>query len=135
MKPPLKSDEKAIRKLIQDWAAATRENRNDDVLSGHDSRAIIFDVLAPLQYRGTASYQRSWADWQPTFEVPCLFEIQELKVSVGGSVAFCHCLIRCGGKLPSSELVEDLVRATICLQKKSRKWKIVHQHISMPVTK
>jgi ketosteroid isomerase-like protein len=135
MKPKLKSDEKAVREIIEDWAAATRENRNDDVLNGHDRSALIFDVLAPLQYKGAAAYRKSWADWQPTFEVPSLFELKELRVVVGSDVAFCHCLIRCGGKLPSGEVVEDLVRATFCLQKKSVTWKIAHQHISMPVTK
>jgi ketosteroid isomerase-like protein len=135
MKKPTKSDEKAVRQVINDWAAATRENRNDDVLAGHDRRAVIFDVLAPLQYRGAAAYQRSWAGWQPTFEVPCLFEIKQLSVTVGAGVAFCHFLVRCGGRLPSGKSVEDVVRATMCLKKKSRDWRIVHQHISMPVEK
>lgn len=135
MKPPSNADEKAIHQVIDNWAAATRENRNKDVLSGHDPRAIIFDVLAPLQYRGSKAYRQSWADWQPPFAIPSLFKIEQLRLAVDAHVAFAHGIIRCGGKLPSGEFVEDLVRATLCLRKKSSQWKIVHQHISMPVLK
>lgn len=128
------TDEKAIRQLIEGWAAATRENRKNEILSGHASQAVIFDVLKPLQYKNTASYKRGWARWQPNFEIPSLFKIEQLKLTVGATVAFGHCLIRCGGKLPSGEIIKDVVRATICL-KKDRQWRVVHQHISMPVSK
>ena len=135
MKSKSKSNETAVREVLKQWAAATREDRKDHVLRGHDRNALIFDVLAPLQYKGTAAYRKSWGDWQPTFELPSLYELKELRVLAGTELAFAHCLIRCGGKPLKGKFFEDLVRATFCLKKKAGKWLIVHQHISMPIVK
>lgn len=135
MKTKSPSDLKAIRQLLGNWSAATREGRKEDILTGHDARAVIFDVLVPLQYKGTEAYRRGWAKWQPPFKLPSLFDLKELKITVGTDIAFCHGLIRCGGELPSGKRVKDLVRATLCLRKRAGEWKIVHQHISMPTTK
>jgi ketosteroid isomerase-like protein len=122
------TNEIQIRELINDWAKATREGDDDAVLSNHASDVLIFDVLAPLQYKGVLAYRKSWAEWRPTDEGEALFEIHELGITAGETVAFAHCLIECGKK-PNS----DWVRATFCLQKSDGKWMITHQHGSMPV--
>jgi ketosteroid isomerase-like protein len=54
------TDEVQIRELINDWAKATREGDDDAVLSNHAADLLIFDVLAPLQYKGAAAYRKSW---------------------------------------------------------------------------
>ena len=124
------NDEIQIRKILNDWAKATREGNNDAVLSNHVSDVLIFDVLAPLQYKGADAYRKSWDEWQPTSEGESLFEIHELNITTGEMVAFCHGLIKCGGT-PTV----DWVRATFCLRKMDSKWMITHQHISMPVSR
>jgi ketosteroid isomerase-like protein len=124
------TNEAQIRQLLDDWAKATREGDNDAVLSNHSSDLLIFDVLAPLQYKGAAAYRKSWDDWRPTDEGEALFEIHELGITAGETVAFAHCLIECGKK-PNS----DRVRTTFCLQKTDGKWMITHQHVSMPISR
>ena len=125
------TDEVQIRKLINDWAKATREGDDDAVLSNHASDLLIFDVLAPLQYKGAEAYRKSWDEWRPTDDVDeALFEIHELGITAGETVAFAHCLIECGKK-PNS----DWVRTTFCLQKSDGKWMITHQHGSMPISR
>ncbi len=127
------SDETQIRMLLQKWAQATRQGKNDEVLSNHASDALIFDVLPPLKYEGTDAYRKSWDQWQPSFEIPSLFEIHELIITAGRDVAFSHFLIQCGGALPNGKKVEDWVRATVCFRKEQGQWKVSHQHISMPM--
>ena len=124
------TDETQIQQLLDDWAKATREGNNDAVLSNHVSDVLIFDVLAPLQYKGADVYRKSWDEWQPTSEGESLFEIHELNITTGETVAFCHGLIKCGGAP-----IADWVRATFCLCKMDSKWMITHQHISMPVSR
>lgn len=124
------TDEGQIWQLLDDWAKATREGNDEAVLSNHAADLLIFDVLAPLQYKGAEAYRKSWDEWRPTEEGKALFEIHELGVMAGETVAFAHCLIECGKK-PSS----DWVRATFCLQKSDGKWMITHQHCSMPVSR
>jgi ketosteroid isomerase-like protein len=127
------NDETKIRSLLEKWADATRNDRKDEVLSGHDSDALIYDVLPPMMYEGTNAYRRSWDEWQPPFEAPSLFELHDLKVAVGGGLAWAHCIVKCGGKLPDGKEVEDEVRATFCLAMVNDGWKIQHQHLSMPL--
>ncbi len=125
------TNEAQIRQQLDDWAKATREGDDDAVLSNHASDLLIFDVLAPLQYKGAETYRKSWDEWRPTDDVgEALFEIHELGITAGETVAFAHCLIECGKKTNP-----DWVRTTFCLQKSDGKWMITHQHGSMPVSR
>ncbi|NOT62346.1 MAG: SnoaL-like domain-containing protein [Acidobacteria bacterium] len=104
------SNEAQVRELINDWEKATREGDDDAVLSNHAADLLIFDVLAPLQYKGADEYRKSWGEWRPTDEGEALFELHELGITVGETVAFAHGLIECGKKTNP-----DWVRATFCL--------------------
>lgn len=119
-----------ISSLLYNWADATQKGENDKVLSNHSSDVLIFDVLTPLQYKGADEYMKSWAEWQPEYQEELLFEIHELDITTSETVAFAHGLIKCGVS-PKN----DWVRATFCLLKTDDKWKITHQHISMPISK
>jgi ketosteroid isomerase-like protein len=123
----------AIRAMLECWVESTRHGDNDHVLDGHAQDVLIFDVLPPLKYEGAQAYRASWANWQPSFEIPSLFELHELWIQVASDVAFAHALVRCGGKLPSGKHIEDWVRATFCLRKHAGAWEVAHQHLSMPL--
>ncbi|MBE9138254.1 nuclear transport factor 2 family protein [Nodosilinea sp. LEGE 07088] len=125
--------EAAIRELLKQWADATRFNKQDDVLVNHAPDVTIFDVLPPLQYESADAYRQSWDEWQPTTEGPGIFEIHDLKITAGDDVAFAYGLIRCGGTKSDGKTFEDWVRATFCLCNIDGKWRITHQHISMPI--
>lgn len=129
------ADEAQIRKLIEDWAEATRTGNNNAVLSNHAPDVLIFDVLAPLQYKGAEAYRKSWDEWQPSSDGGAIFAVHELDITAGDSVAFCHGLIQCGGASPDGKIYEDWVRATFCLSKTDDQWLITHQHISMPISR
>jgi ketosteroid isomerase-like protein len=122
-----------VRRVLSEWAEATRTGRRDDVLANHAADAVIFDVLPPLKYDGLAAYERSRADWQPQTKGQAIFRLHELNVSAGDDVAFAHGLIHCGGTRVDGKRFEDWVRATFCLVKFDGEWTIAHQHISMPL--
>jgi ketosteroid isomerase-like protein len=121
-----------VRLLLEQWAQATRENLQDDILRNHAPEAVIYDVLPPMKYDGTEAYRRSWGDWQPDTQGEGSFDLLDLSIVAGTDVAFAHCFIRCGGTLPNGKTFEDLVRATFCLRKTGGAWRIEHQHISKP---
>ena len=121
-----------IRELLENWAAATRQNRAADVLANHANDALIYDVLPPLRYESAAAYRKSWGDWQPATQGDGTFELVDLAINAGPTVGFAHALIRCGGTLPDGKTFEDLVRATFCLGKAQGTWMVQHQHISKP---
>lgn len=123
-----------IESILSRWVEATRNDEKDNILANHLPQAVIFDVLAPLQYEGTAAYRKSFDEWQPPFEIPCLFELKELKVVAEEEVGFAHCLIDCGGRLPDGKEIRDTVRATFCFIKNGGAWQFAHHHVSSPMT-
>lgn len=125
--------ETGVRVVLEAWAKATRQNRQDDVLKNHVSDLVIFDVLPPMKYESAESYRRSWGEWQPEVQREGLFDLEDLSVTAGIDVAFAHCFIRCGGTMPNGRLFEDVVRATFCLRRIDGLWKISHQHVSKPL--
>jgi ketosteroid isomerase-like protein len=128
----MSNDVIAVTNVLQAWAEATREGRQDDVLRSHESTALIYDVLPPLFYPTPAAYRAGWGDWQPETRGENRFELEDLRVTAGADVAFAHGLIQCGGTAPNGTTFRDTVRATFCLTKHDRQWQIAHQHISKP---
>jgi ketosteroid isomerase-like protein len=124
---------KEIESLLLEWVESTRYDQKESILKNHSPDAVIFDVLAPMQYQGTDAYRKSFDEWQPPFEIPSLFELTELNITTGKKTGFAHCLINCGGTLPDGEEVRDTVRATFCFTKIDGSWCVAHHHISMPV--
>lgn len=131
----IETDAEQVRHLLHRWAAATREGQREAILRGHHPDVLIFDVLAPMLYEGTAAYRASWDDWQPETEGGNIFELKDLGVAANAELAFASGLIRCGGTLKGGQKFEDLVRATFCLQKMDGQWLVVHQHISKPLSR
>src|SRR6185437_8542211 len=73
---------------------AVRDKDIDRAMS-HIARDILsFDVINPLQYRGSDSLRKRAAEWFASFEGPIGFELQDLSVVTGGDVAFSHSLNR-----------------------------------------
>jgi ketosteroid isomerase-like protein len=127
------TDEAEVSMVLQEWANATQQGRQNDVLANHLSDVLIYDVLAPMKYEGADAYRRSWDEWQPETQGQGQFALQDLIVTAGAEVAFAHCFIKCGGTHPDGKTFEDLVRATFCLRNTSGAWKVAHQHISKPI--
>lgn len=118
--------------VLEEWAAATRESRRDEVLKNHAANLVIFDVLPPMKYESAESYRRSWDEWQPDTQGEAVFDLENLTITAGNDVAFAHSFIRCGGTLPDGRTFQDLVRATFCLRKVNGSWVVEHQHVSKP---
>ncbi len=133
MSPAMNPDEAAIRKVLDRWAAATRDGRHDDVLAHHQNDLVIFDVLSPLRYTSAARYRDSWESWQPDARGAVVFDLQDLAVEAGADVGYAFGLLACGGTLPDGATFSDTVRITFCLRKREGQWKVAHQHVSKPI--
>ena len=126
-------DEPEIRRLIEDWAAAVRAHKMGDVTARHTEDVVMFDVPPPVVVRGLAAYRETWPpffNWLKREDGA--FEIAELEITSGNTVAFATALLRCGSK---SDLAEDdtpRLRLTIGLRKIDGAWKIAHEHHSFP---
>src|SRR5918999_245162 len=90
-------DEKQIRTLVEQWAAAVHRGDMDGVLADHADDIVMFDVPPPHDgVRGIDAYRETWPgffEWQAR---GAAFEIVSLDVTAGDDVAFAYALLRCG---------------------------------------
>ena len=122
--------EQAIRNHVENWSRAVREKDLDGILANHAPDLVLFDVPPPIQWRGIDAYRKSWEMFFAWSSGE--FEIDELSVTAGDDVAFCHGLIRCAGtdQLGRREVVT--VRLTIGLERIGDRWVVLHEHHSEP---
>ena len=121
-----------IRKLVDQWAASIGAKDVEAVMSYYGTDVAVFDLAPPLEYRGAAAYRANWEAWFPTFQGQIGYELRELKVAASKDTAFSHSFNRITGTRTSGEKTDVWVRATLCWRRINGKWKIVHEHQSVP---
>ena len=126
-----RNEETAVRRLIEDWASAVRAKDLGGVVARHTNDVLMFDV--PAAVRGLAAYRETWP---PFFEAltagAAAFDLVEVNVTAGDTVAFATALLRCGS---AGELAQDStprLRLTLGLRKVAGTWHIAHEHHSFP---
>jgi uncharacterized protein (TIGR02246 family) len=125
-------DEARIRQLIDNWAKAVRAKDINGLMSYYTPDILVFDVAPPLQYAGTDAYRKNFEEWFPSFEGPVGCEIRDLSITTGDDVAFSHSLNRISGTRTNGEETDVWVRATLGFRKVDGKWRIAHEHVSVP---
>ena len=122
-----KDSKSQIRALIANWTKAVRAKNMKGVLAHHTKDMVMFDVPLPLQSKGIAAYRETWdLFFENVAGGRGSFDLKELTITAGDTVAFCHALLTVeGGKKPQGRL-------TIGLKKIRGNWMIVHEHHSYP---
>ena len=122
---PHNADEAEIRTLVQNWARAARAKDMAGVLERHGTDMVMFDVPMPVQSRGIGEYEKTWALFFAHSPGGAgSFDLAELEITAGDTVAFAHALIHVGGSVG---------RLTIGLRKQDGRWIIAHEHHSYPI--
>lgn len=120
-----------IRGAMEDWATAIRGKNADGVFRHYAPDVVIFDLAPPL--RTTGGNRKSLEAWFDTWRGPIDYEVTELSITVGGSLAFARSLHRIGGTKADGETPSTWARATTCFAKIRGEWKVVHDHSSVPM--
>jgi ketosteroid isomerase-like protein len=126
------SDEAEIRKLLDAWAVAFRARDVDGVMAMYDSGVLAFDFVAPLEYVGADAYRKDYADFFAAFDGPLEVEYRDLRVAVGGDVAFATGLERIAGTTKGGQRIDFWGRFTCGFRKINGRWRDVHDHVSVP---
>jgi ketosteroid isomerase-like protein len=126
------ASEGEIRAIIDARLEAVRAKDVRAAMSYHQPDAVLFDVIEPLRYMGASAGKKRAEEWFSSFEGPLGYEIRELNVTAGDSVAFSYGLNHVKGtKMDGGEL-DMWWRATVCYQKIDGKWAITPEHGSVP---
>jgi uncharacterized protein (TIGR02246 family) len=126
-------DETAIRALVEGWVEAVGAGDLDAVLADHADDIVMFDVPPPQDgVRGIDAYRATWPPFFEWLQRGARFELVELDVTSGESVAFAHALLRCGMAADLERDPANRLRLTLGLRKHGSRWTVTHEHHSFP---
>jgi ketosteroid isomerase-like protein len=133
-KPAGPSDHAQIEALERGFIAAFSAKNVDKIMSyyTHDG-LFVFDVTPPREYVGWAAYKKDWDDLFGVYAGPATVQLSELSITVVGSVAYGHSIQDGHFTLKDGTATELVVRVTDVYRKLGGKWKIVQEHVSVPV--
>ncbi|MEU6425513.1 nuclear transport factor 2 family protein [Microbispora sp. NPDC046973] len=94
---------------------------------------VSFDVEPPLQHVGVDAKLKNWVNVFAFFQ-EVDYEVRDLTVTVGDTVAFGHCFGRLSGTLENGTATSGMwVRGTFCFRKSDGEWLIAHDQVSVPL--
>lgn len=125
-------DEMDIQALIERWAKAVREENRAGIRADHDPEMLMFDVPPPFLSRGLDAYMATWEEFLSCSEKPVVFDFHDVKITAGNDVAFATAIGQCVSSNPKGKREELEFRLTMGLQKIDGRWRIMHEHHSLP---
>jgi uncharacterized protein (TIGR02246 family) len=126
-------DEAQIRQLVDNWVASVRAKDINGLMSHYAPNILLFDIMPPLQHKGADAERKLWEGCFPYFQGAIGYEIRDLSITTGDEVAFSHSLNRMSGTTTNGEEVDNWMRVTVCYRKIDGKWKVAHEHVSVPI--
>jgi ketosteroid isomerase-like protein len=122
---------KDIEILISKWTKAVREQNLEGIRAAHDPDMLMFDVPPPFLSRGLDAYMATWDTFFAWQARPVQFDLHDVAITAGDDVAFATAIGRCCD-LTSGAPVQLDFRLTMGFKRKGGKWRIVHEHHSLP---
>ena len=122
----------AIRALIERWAEAVRREDLNAIRADHDPDILMFDVPPPFLSRGLNAYMATWRFFFSCVKKPVSLSFEDIEVTAGSDVAFATAkgrsvnIDRAGRREPLE------FRLTMGLRKIDGKWRVMHEHHSLP---
>jgi len=127
-------EEQAIRDLEQKFAEAFKAKDIDAILALYDPNVLVFDVVPPRQFLGTAAYRKDWEGFFSAIDGPVRFDINHLTVTADGNLAYGTSIQDVSGTDKTGQNFHMAVRVTDVYRKSNNgEWLIVHEHVSVPV--
>jgi predicted dithiol-disulfide oxidoreductase (DUF899 family)/ketosteroid isomerase-like protein len=123
------NDAQQIAALLERRSAAHRTKDAGAIAALYAPDAAIYDLAPPLAHPGVDRAQL--ARWLATWDGPIALEAQAPTITVDGALAVAHGLVRMRGR-QQGEARDLWFRATAVLTQQGGRWRIVHEHSSVP---
>ncbi|MCI0429223.1 MAG: nuclear transport factor 2 family protein [Rhodospirillales bacterium] len=118
-----------IDALFAQLSRAHADKDADAIADAYAPGAVIFDLAPPLGRRGTK--REEIAAWLATWDGPVEVDARDVELTAEGDLAFSTAFNRMRGRQGGKE-VDLWFRATMCLRWIGGRWRIVHEHTSVP---
>jgi ketosteroid isomerase-like protein len=128
-------DEMEIQAHIERWAKAVRQENRDEIRADHDPEMLMFDVPPPFLSRGLDAYMTTWDKFFSCSERPVAFDFHDVNITAGEGVAFATAIGRCASIDAKGKREALEFRLTIGLRKIDGRWRVMHEHHSLPADK
>ena len=126
------SAEEQLRELVEERVRAVRERDSATLAARPAAEVLTFAVLPPLSSRGSQATSDHLQTWLDSYSGPIDYSVHDLQIDAAGDLGFCSFLYHVGGTLTSGDQVDMWVRATLCCRRMDGRWRIVHDHESVP---
>ncbi|MBN4667602.1 nuclear transport factor 2 family protein [Pandoraea nosoerga] len=130
---PAHGDEAAIRAIQSAWLDAVRTKQVGTLLDHYDPEVVVFDVMPPTEHRGHDAYRRLLEGWFGHTVGPIHFEVTQWHLECAGELAFSHSVNVVRNTGPDGQTHGATVRATVAYRKSQGRWRVVHEHASVPM--
>ena len=127
------AEEGDIGALELQFAAAVSAKDVDGIMKVYDPDVFVFDVVPPRQYVGAAAYRKDWEAFLGAYKGPLKFQVTDLHATVEGPVAWSRSVQHIVGTDPAGQPSDTTVRVTDVYRKTPAGWRIVQEHVSVPV--
>lgn len=128
-----RNEEQQIRELVAAWLKAVHARDIDAVMKDYAPDFVGYDLFAPMKVVGADDYRKNYRMWFDHCPGPPSYEIRELDITAGEDVAFCRSLNRMTTPGEDDGAEECWLRVTVCFKKVAGSWKVVHEHVSVPL--
>jgi ketosteroid isomerase-like protein len=125
--------EDEIRSLIADWEEALRSRSLPRLMAFYSGDIVLFDVQPPFRTAGVSAVRNLWEESLPLFPETFRIERRELHVEADGTTAFAHWLFRLADCPVGHPVSQAWMRVSAGYRKRQGAWKIVHEHVSLPM--
>jgi PhnB protein len=137
MKPEMtrQSDEQQVREVIESQLAALNQKdvhgAIDVYVKGNEN--VMYTLAPPLRSQGTdeASTEASVQEWFDAWDGPIKYGSRDMQITVSGDLALSTSLRHLIGDKDGHH-VDMWTRKTLGLRRIDGKWKIIHDHESVP---
>lgn len=127
------NDESQIKTLLDDWVEALKSKDIDRLMAGYSKDLVSFDIMPPLQVKGTETYRKNYEEWFKSCDGPIRCEPKDLEISSSEDLACAFCLNHLAFNTKDGEKMDMWIRWTSILKKTDDRWLITHEHVSVPI--
>jgi ketosteroid isomerase-like protein len=127
----METSEAAIRELLESRRRALHERDAAGFLAAYAEDAAVFDLAPPLSHGPDAA---GVAAWMASWDGPIGSETRAIAIRCADGVAFVAGLERLHGR-QGGETRDIWMRFTLGLAGGPEGWRILHEHVSVPVRK
>jgi uncharacterized protein (TIGR02246 family) len=129
----MSKDEEEIRGVLAEFTRAIHDKDAAGMIAPLADDEVTFDLAPPLLMGPDDTHDPAALEqWFGTWQGPIVSESRDLRIAVGGDVAYAYGLQHMTGTKKDGDDVDLWFRATACFRRDDGRWRITHMHNSVP---